>query len=148
MIRFRDAEEADLPAIIALLADDALGATRENPADLAPYRNALRAIAAYGGRIVLAVDGDEVLGCLQLDLIPNLSLIATTRAQVEGVRVVPHRRGEGIGAALMHEAIRLARDGGAGVVQLTTNLRRRDVQRFYARLGFAASHAGMKLALG
>ena len=37
-----------------------------------------------------------------------------------------------------------ARARGAGLVQLTTDLRREDARRFYARLGFVGSHLGMK----
>ena len=70
-----------------------------------------------------------------------------TRAQIEGVRVEPHRRGEGIGEALFHAAIDLAREAGCGLVQLTTDQSRPDAHRLYQRLGFVASHQGMKLAL-
>ncbi len=70
-----------------------------------------------------------------------------TRAQIEGVRVEARRRGEGIGEALFHAAIDLAREAGCGLVQLTTDQSRPDAHRFYQRLGFVASHQGMKLAL-
>ena len=149
MIGFRDAAEADLPAIVGLLADDALGGGREElglPLP-GPYRAGFRAMMAQGGRIILAVDGAEVIGCVQLDLLYGVALRGLVRAQVEGVRVAAGRRGQGVGALLMHEAIGRARRAGAGMVQLTTNLARDDARRFYARLGFVTSHAGMKLVL-
>ena len=102
---------------------------------------------AQGGRIVLAIDGAAAVGCLQLNVLHGVSLLGQSRAQVEGVRVAASSRNQGVGAALMNEATRRARAEGCGVVQLTTNLERADTRRFYARLGFVPSHAGMKLAL-
>ena len=150
MIAFRDATEADLPAIVAMLADDKLGGARE---DLGPplphaYVAGFRAMQARGGRILLAVGDDGLpVACLQLDILPGVSQLGMTRAQVEGVRVARSSRNAGIGALLMGEAIRLARAEGARSMQLTTNLARIDAQRFYKRLGFVLSHAGMKLKL-
>ena len=104
-------------------------------------------MTAQGGRIVLALDGADVIACLQLDVLHGVSHIGMTRAQIEGVRVASARRGTGVGALLMQEAIRRARAAGARSMQLTTNLARTDAQRFYERLGFIKSHAGMKLGL-
>jgi ribosomal protein S18 acetylase RimI-like enzyme len=150
MLTFREATIDDLPAIIALLADDEIGAGRESagPADLARYEMAMRAIAAQAGNsVLLCVDGDEIVGLLQLTLIPGLSRLGMTRAQIEGVRVSGARRGQGIGEKLFEHAIEIAREAGCGLVQLTTDKRRADAKRFYERLGFEASHEGMKLAL-
>ena len=148
-MRFRDATEADLPAIVVMLADDALGAARE---DLGPplppaYAAGFRAMVVQGGRIILAVDAGEIIGCLQLNLLPGVALRGLLRAEMESVRVAAARRGGGVGAMLMQEAICQAREAGAGLMQLTTNLARTDAQRFYERLGFVRSHAGMKLSL-
>ena len=150
MLAFRDATLDDLPAIIALLADDDIGAGRESagPDDLQRYEAAMRAIAAQtGNRVLLCVDGDEIVGLLQLTLIPGLSRLGMTRALIEGVRVSGARRGQGIGERMFEHAIGLAREAGCGLVQLTTDKRRADAKRFYERLGFVASHEGMKLAL-
>ena len=149
-LRFRDAGAEDLPAIVALLADDALGRTRERDEHPLPaaYAAAFAAIQRQDGNsVVLAILCDDVVGCLQLTVIPNLSMVGTARAQVEGVRVSARHRGAGVGEALMRHAIARARAAGCGMVQLTTNKSRGDAQRFYVRLGFAASHEGMKLAL-
>ncbi|WP_207005291.1 GNAT family N-acetyltransferase [Trinickia mobilis] len=150
MLAFRDATLDDLPAIVALLADDDLGAGRESAGhgDLPRYEAALRAIAAQpGNSVLLCVDGDEIAGLLQLTLIPGLSRLGMTRAQIEGVRVSRARRGQGIGERLFEHAIGIARSAGCGLVQLTTDKRRVDAKRFYERLGFVASHEGMKLEL-
>ncbi len=143
----REAHEADLPAIERLLADDVLGAARESPGDPA-YAAAFAAMAAQGGNVLLVAEQDgRIVACLQLTLIPGLSRRGTLRAQIEGVRVATDARGVGLGDALVQHAITRARAAGAGLVQLTTDRSRTDAQRFYERLGFEASHAGMKLIL-
>ncbi len=105
-----------------------------------------------GNQILVAVEadpvgGDRVVGCLQLTFIPGLTRLGMTRAQIEAVRVDARHRGQGIGEALFRAAIGLAREAGCGLVQLTTNKSRHDAHRFYQRLGFVASHEGMKLPL-
>lgn len=146
---FREATEADVPAIVILLADDTLGARREdNGSTLSDaYLQGFRRMMQGQGRIILAQHGPAVIACFQLDILHGVSQRGLARAQVEGVRVASARRGAGVGAALMAEAIRRARDAGCGVVQLTTNLARTEAQRFYRRLGFKQSHAGLKLDL-
>ncbi len=148
---FRDADLTDLPAIVALLADDVLGGGREASGEAiqaeAAYAAGFLAMQAQGGRIVLAVLGGEVVGCLQLNILHGVSQRGMTRAQVEGVRVAGALRGRGLGAALMQEAIRRARAAGARSMQLTTNQARTDAQRFYRGLGFEQTHAGLKLTL-
>jgi ribosomal protein S18 acetylase RimI-like enzyme len=150
MLEFRNATLGDLASIVALLADDDIGAGRESAgqADLARYETAMRAIAAQpGNSVLLGVDGDEIVGLLQLTLIPGLSRLGMMRAQIEGVRVSRARRAQGIGERLFEHAIEIARSAGCGLVQLTTDKRRADAKRFYERLGFVATHEGMKLEL-
>ena len=149
-MEIRPATRADLPAVVRLLADDPLGATRERFEDPLPaaYGAAFEAMERQGGnQLLLAVEGDRVIGCLQLTLIPGLSRLGMTRAQIEGVRVDASQRGAGIGRALFTEAIERARQAGCGLVQLTTDKARPEAHAFYDSLGFVASHTGMKLAL-
>lgn len=149
MPEFRDATEADLPAIVALLADDVLGGAREQPGPPLPaaYITGFRAMMAGNGRIILALDAGEIVACLQLDILPGVSQLGMVRAQVEGVRVASAHRGRGLGALLMDEAMNRARAAGARSMQLTTNLARIDAQRFYKALGFQQTHAGLKKEL-
>ena len=84
---------------------------------------------------------------MQLTLIPGLARGGATRMQVEAVRVAESVRGHGLGSAMMRWAIEDARARGAALVQLTSDSRREDAHRFYDRLGFAASHVGLKLFL-
>jgi GNAT superfamily N-acetyltransferase len=145
----RLATEADLEAIVALLEDDPLGAAREQGADLSPYRAAFRELAADASHQVLVLDlGGTVTGVLQLSFLRCLTHGGGLRAQIEGVRIAADRRGAGLGALLIGDAIARARSRGCHLVQLTTDRRRPDAQRFYARLGFVDSHHGMKLDLG
>jgi ribosomal protein S18 acetylase RimI-like enzyme len=149
-MQFRDAEPADLPAIVKLLADDPLGAERERAEEPLPrtYRDAFAAIARQeGNRIIVAVDEGKIIGCLQLTLIPGLSRLGMLRAQVESVRVAREQRSRALGEALFRHAIAIAREAGCGLVQLTTDRSRDDALRFYEKLGFEASHLGMKLDL-
>lgn len=147
-LHLRTAALADLPAIAAMLADDVLGASREHAADLFIYENAWRQMQAQGGnQVLVAVLGQEVVGCLQLVFIPGLARQGALRAQIEGVRVASAHRGQDIGERMFAFAIELARAAGCRLVQLTTDKRRTAAHRFYERLGFEATHEGMKLEL-
>ena len=143
----RRATADDLPAIVALLADDPLGAGRES-ADLAPYRAAFAAVDADPAHLlVVAEDAGAVVGTLQLSFLPGLSRGGALRAQVEGVRVAAAARGRGLGEAMLGWVAEESRRRGAALVQLTTDTRRPDAHRFYERLGYVPSHVGMKLEL-
>lgn len=143
----RRAVAADVPAIVDMLADDPLGARRERPGDPA-YAAAFKEIDADPRQwLMVAVDGADVVGTLQLTFIPGLSRVGSTRALIEAVRVRADQRGNGLGARLVRWAIDTARDQGAALVQLTTDASRKDAHRFYERLGFEATHVGMKLPL-
>lgn len=149
-MNFRKATIHDVPAIVKLLADDELGSQRERNETPLPqsYYEAFEAIEAQtGNQIILAIDGDSVIGCLQLTMIPGLARQGMKRAQIEGVRVAQNYRGKKVGEALFQEAIAIAKSEKCGMVQLTTDKKRQDAHRFYDRLGFVASHEGMKLLL-
>ncbi len=149
-LTFRDARREDLAAIVALLADDPLGATREIGGGVvaAAYVEAFDAIDGDVNNSVLVGErGGEVVACVQVTLTASLTRSGATRATLEGVRVRGDARGAGAGEALVREAIALARERGATLVQLTSDKRRPDAIRFYERLGFEASHEGLKLTL-
>lgn len=146
---FRAATVADLPAILALLADDELGATREaaGQADEA-YRRAFEQIEADPrNELIVADDAGTVVGTCQLTFTPSLSRRGAERMTIEAVRVARDRRGAGVGRAMMGWALDRARQRGCRLAQLTTDKRRTAAHRFYASLGFTASHEGMKLPL-
>ncbi len=153
---FREATRQDLPAVLALLADEE---SVLDPASIVvgeAHERAFAAIAAdpRNEMLVLTNDTDDaegadgvVLGCLQLTYIPGLGQNGLERALVEAVRIRADRRGAGLGAELMRLAAERARERGCGLVQLTSSKRRTAAHRFYERLGFARSHEGFKLHL-
>ena len=144
----RRATEADLAAVVALLADDALGAGRESPEDLNPYRRAFDMIDADDHELLVVADrAGRIVGTLQLSLLPGLSRRGSLRAQIEGVRVASGERGNALGIRLMGWAIDRAREQDCRLVQLTSDKARPDAHRFYERLGFVATHEGFKLSL-
>lgn len=148
--RFRRAEARDLDAIIALLADDTLGAQREHvstPTDPA-YIEAFRAIDTDPNQLLAVVeDEDGLAGCLQISFIPGLSRRGMWRGQIESVRIASRLRGAGLGRQMIDWAIAQCRDRNCQLVQLTSDKSRIDAGRFYESLGFVASHEGFKLAL-
>ena len=149
-VTLRPATRADLPAVVAMLADDMRGQAREILSDpLDPrYLAGFEAIEANPNDMLAVADLEgRVVGCLQLTFIPAVSHVGAWRGQVEGVRVAASLRGSGIGRQMLQWAIEQCRAKGCGSVQLTTNTARADAQRFYKSLGFEASHVGMKLAL-
>ena len=148
-VLLRRATAGELPALVALLADDPLGASREEPdGDLAAYRRAFDLIDADPAHLlVAAVVGDAVVGTLQLTFLPGLARRGALRAQLEAVRVAAGERSRGLGAAMVEWAVEEAGRRGCGLVQLTTDKSRSEAHRFYERLGFVASHEGLKLAL-
>ena len=147
-LSFREAQHDDLPTIIAMLSDDTLGATRDGMQCLSVYTQALEAINAQAGNsVIVAIMEGEVVGVLQLTMIPGLSRGGMLRAQIESVRVSSRHRGQRLGKALFEHAIERARKAGCGLVQLTSDKQRTDALRFYEELGFVASHEGLKLSL-
>lgn len=165
-VNFRDARREDLPAIVAMLADDFLGAAREGAAGDAAAREAAGDVAdgeaavddAYfaafdlieedpRNRLVVAESDGRIAGTLQLTLLPGLSRHGMLRAQIEAVRVAAWTRGQGLGRQMISWAVAEARRAGCGMVQLTSDKRRTDAIRFYESLGFEATHEGLKLPL-
>ncbi|MFG2946668.1 GNAT family N-acetyltransferase [Streptomyces adustus] len=144
----RPATADDIPAIVAMLADDPLGARRESPDDLTPYRAALERLSADPNQhLMVAVREGRVIGTLQLTIVPGLSHKGATRSIIEGVRIHADERGSGLGTRFIQWAVDESRRLDCQLVQLTSDASRTDAHRFYERLGFTASHVGFKLRL-
>ncbi|MGW2781755.1 N-acetyltransferase family protein [Streptomyces populi] len=147
-LEIRAAVADDVPAIVAMLADDPLGARRESPGDLTPYLAALQRLSSDPNQhLVVAVREGRVIGTLQLTVIPGLSRRGATRSVIEAVRVHADERGSGLGTQLIEWAIAESRRQDCRLVQLTSDASRTDAHRFYEQLGFEASHIGFKLPL-
>ncbi|MET7982333.1 GNAT family N-acetyltransferase [Streptomyces sp. NPDC005281] len=147
-LEIRAAVADDVPAIVAMLADDPLGARRESPDDLTPYLDALDRLGRDPNQHLVVADRDgRVVGTLQLTVIPGLSHRGATRSVVEAVRIHADERGGGLGTQLVEWAVAESRRQDCRLVQLTSDASRTDAHRFYERLGFEASHIGFKLPL-
>jgi GNAT superfamily N-acetyltransferase len=151
MIEFRKAKGADIPEIVAMIADDELGKTREDYNHPLPecYMKAFENINIDINQELMVVENEklEIVGTFQLSFIQYLTYQGGIRAQMEGVRVHKNHRGLGIGKTIFQWAIQRAKERNAHVLQLTTDKKRPDAIRFYESLGFNASHEGMKMHL-
>lgn len=148
LFSLRKAKWEDLPGILRLLAEDQLRGARENAEDVGPYLEAFRMINEDPAHmLVVGYLNGACVATFQLSLIPGLARRGSLRCQIESVRVAAQLRDHGVGAAMMKWAIDEARSRGCTLVQLTTDKARKDALRFYERLGFVASHEGMKLLL-
>jgi GNAT superfamily N-acetyltransferase len=151
-MNFRLATRRDVPAILELLADDAITRARgygtvPEEIDAATWQ-AFEAIDADPqNELIVADENGELIGTCQLTFTPGLSRGGAWRMTIEAVRIRADRRGAGRGQKMIAYAISRARDRGCRFAQLTTDKRRTDAHRFYESLGFVATHEGMKLAL-
>ncbi|MBK6267343.1 GNAT family N-acetyltransferase [Marivirga sp. S37H4] len=149
---FRKAKQEDLPAIVQLLANDPLGSTREDftiPVS-EKYQEAFRNINNDPHQELIVAEAKteaEIVGTLQLSFIQYLTYQGGIRAQIEAVRVSERYRGNKVGQQMINWTIDRAKARKAHLIQLTTDKMRPDALRFYERLGFKASHEGMKMRL-
>ncbi len=144
----RSATSKDLDAILAMIQRDSFTFHAGDSDGRDDYVRAFEEIERDPNNELIVAERDgEVIGTLQLTFIPGLTYRGAWRAQVEAVRVRHDLRNLQIGTRMMEWVIARARERGCSVVQLTTNIARTDAQRFYKRLGFEASHVGMKLKL-
>lgn len=147
-MNLRTATRSDLPAVLALLADENAVTDPASVVVGAAYEKAFADITADARNEILVLeDGGTVVGCLQATYIPGLGKGGAERALIEAVRIRADRRSGGLGRRLMEQAVERARQRGCALVQLTSNRSRADAHRFYTSLGFTASHEGFKLAL-
>ena len=148
-IKFRKANKNDISFIVQMIADDALGSLRENYKDPLPenYYRAFENIDKDPNQELIVIENKnaKIIGTLQLSFIQYLTYQGGIRAQVEAVRVHKDIRGKGLGEKLFIWAINRAKKRGAHLLQLTTDKKRPEAIKFYEKLGFVASHKGMKL---
>lgn len=145
-VSIRRARHEDVAAIVAMLADDHLGRARERVEDPLPaayYEAFARVERDPNLALVVAEWEGRVVGCLQLAVLAGISSQGGVRGLLEDVRVASDCRSRGIGEQLVQWALTEAKARGCNLVELLTHQTRIDAQRFYKRLGFAASHVGM-----
>lgn len=142
----REARRDDVPALVALYAEDELSTGGDDGSDLSRYLRAFDVIDADPAHLLMVAESaGAVVGTLQLSFLPTLVRRGSLRAQLEGVHVRADQRGAGVGSAMVRWAVDEARRRGCALVQLTSQKRRTDAHRFYVRLGFANSHEGFKV---
>lgn len=149
-ILFRAARSFDISDIIALLADDEIGLTREDT-NFPIHQNYLDAFQAIeqdpNQHLVVVTQNEKIIGTLQLTFIPGLARKGAWRGQIEAVRIALSHRGAGIGEQMFHWAIEQCKQKGCRLVQLTTDKTRKEAHNFYEKLGFVDSHIGYKMIL-
>ncbi|MCC8399685.1 MAG: GNAT family N-acetyltransferase [Rickettsia endosymbiont of Culicoides impunctatus] len=146
----RKAKIEDLPRIIELLLEDDLGQTRESKSTELDkcYIKAFHKIDSDPNQYLMVVEKiSEIIGTCHLTIMPSLTFIGSTRMQIEAVRVAEKHRGQKIGQWMFAQTILYAKDNDVSLIQLTTNKKRSKAKYFYEKLGFVASHEGMKLYL-
>lgn len=145
---FRKATKVDLPRIIEMLRNDILGRDREIADDFSKYEKAFDEISADKNNFLAVVEFmGHVIGSCHLTLMPSLTLVGSKRMAIEAVRVNEEFSSQGIGSWMMQQAFDFAKKNNVRLIQLTTNKKRVRVHEFYKRLGFEATHEGMKMKI-
>lgn len=153
ILQFRDATPDDIPVMLQLShAGDARGADTPplDPSSLNDprYRAAFDEIHADPNHRLIVVEQDgDIIGTLQISMIPGLPRFGMKRGVLENVHIRADQRGNGLGTQMVTWAIEQCRLAGCGLIQLTSNKVRHDAHRFYEKLGFNKSHEGFKLFL-
>jgi len=151
-LNFKIATEKNVPEIVAMIADDELGKTREDYKIPLPdyYLKAFENINSDKNQELIVVEDEnfEIIGTLQLSFIQYLTYQGGIRAQLEAVRIRKDKRGMGIGKAMFEWAFNRAKERNAHLLQLATDKKRSKAIKFYENLGFKATHEGMKMHFG
>ncbi|WP_158601724.1 GNAT family N-acetyltransferase [Solilutibacter pythonis] len=86
--------------------------------------------------LVLARHEGMVCGLIALDFMYYLPLDTTT-CRITAMVVTPEAQGRGFGKALLREAERRARAGGAARLEITSGSQRTDAHAFYRACGYS-----------
>ncbi|MCM2294300.1 GNAT family N-acetyltransferase [Allorhizobium sp. BGMRC 0089] len=146
----REAEERDVPAIVALFAADEIGGHGDTTdLDILPsYLNAFQRIVESSCQtLYVAEQAGAVVGTFETMITTTMTGRGGSSMIIEAVQTRADCRGQGIGAAMIRFCLDKAKAEGMRQVQLTSNAVRLDAHRFYERLGFVKSHFGFKYKL-
>jgi GNAT superfamily N-acetyltransferase len=144
-LRIRDAGREDLPSVLGLYQASGIGPIEGN--DPAGAAAVFERQHALGARVLLAEAAERPLGTLTLFVLPLLGHGGAPEALVEDVAVHPDAQGQGVGRALMHEAMACARAAGCYKLALTSNVKRLGAHAFYDSLGFERHGISFVVAL-
>jgi ribosomal protein S18 acetylase RimI-like enzyme len=149
-LSYRKANRADLQDIINLLADDDLGKDRELAGGIVSdkYKKAFEQIDQDPNQYIMVIEIEcKVIATCHLTIMPSLTFHASTRMNIEAVRVSRDYQGQKIGQYMFERVMGYAESQNVSIVQLSTNKQRKGALAFYKSLGFEDSHEGMKLYL-
>ena len=135
-LQITDAVRDDVPLLVRLYELSGL--------DVAGVHDVSRAFAAWdrmrvaapGARVLIARDGDRVIGTLTVFVLPLLTHGGAPECVVESVAVDPAAQGLGVGRGLIKVAMGIAREAGCYKLALSSNLKREGAHAFYDALGF------------
>jgi predicted N-acetyltransferase YhbS len=151
MAEIRTATEQDIPSILELYRQLALGGSADEMQNEGPtgnFRQAFAEISALPGcEVIVAEQESAVIGTAMLMVVPNLSHNALPWAIVENVVVDSGYRGTGVGKLLMEYIKEKAGEAGCYKVQLMSDKRRNEAHKFYAAIGYNATAEGFRLYL-
>lgn len=134
-ISFREAEEADLPAVLALYAQpDMDGEPGLTEAEALVVFRRMKAYPDY--KVYVAVLDSEIVGTYALAVMDNLAHRGARSGLIEDVVVSDTLQGQGIGRQMMRDALNRCRESGCYKAALSSNLKRKRAHRFYESLGF------------
>lgn len=138
----RLAEERDVPRIVELyreltISDSAVEHSRNpSPAD---YQLVFAEIRADPRQKLLVTEfHGEVVGTVVLLVVPNLSHNGTPWAFLENLIVTEKHRRRGLGRMLLEHAAGLARKSRGHMVELCSDVRRKEAHALYGSMGFEA----------
>lgn len=134
-ITFREAEEADLSAVLALYAQpDMDGETELTEAEALAIFRRMKTYPEYS--VYVAILGGEIVGTYALAVLDNLAHHGARSGLIEDVVVSDKLQGQGIGRQMIHDALNRCREDGCYKAALSSNLKRERAHRFYESLGF------------
>ena len=145
-LAIRPADEADLPAILALYAQPDFDGDRG--LGIEDAKVLLARFAQYPDYTLYAAEVEGmVVGSFALLMMDNLGHLGTPSAVIEDVVVALDRQGAGIGRAMMDKAAAIARAKGCYKLTLSSNMKREVAHAFYDALGFERHGYSFRLGL-
>jgi GNAT superfamily N-acetyltransferase len=144
-VTVREAEEPDLPAVLALYAQPDFNG---EVLDLDAARVVFARFQNYPDyKLYVAETAGAVAGTFTLLVIDNLARKGRRSSVIEAVVVAADRQGEGVGRAMLREALEIARQKGCYKAALSSNVKAKGAHAFYDSLGFERHGVSFRLDL-
>ncbi|MGA3093927.1 MAG: GNAT family N-acetyltransferase [Dehalococcoidales bacterium] len=148
MPTIRPARHKDIVRILALYDELVIvrsDVERTCQPSRAEYESILDRIQSVPGFQLLVIEDDgQVVGLMELLIMPNLSHNALPWALIEGLIIDSRYRRKGLGGTLVRYAIDKAREAGCYKIELSSNKKRFEAHAFYRSLGFEDAALGFR----